>query len=316
MRFILGLYFLIMTINSCMNSQEATWPEKTYYHYQKIDGNNIFYREAGDPNNPTILLLHGYPSSSHTYRELIPLLSGRFHVIAPDNLGSGYSDKPDISGEAYTFDLLAFFNEKLLQKLKINNYIIYMQDFGAPVGFRLMMKDPTRVRAILAQNANAYLEGIPKDKQSFFVNAQVDKSPKNLSKLFDFTSKDAIKYKQYLRDVKDKEYLISPDSWTHDSVFLQEDLSRRIQVQLFQDYKTNLDAYPKWQEFLRNNKIPTLLVWGKNDPVFLEAGARAYLKDVPNAKLHLIDAGHFAVEEKPVEIAKSIILFLHENNLD
>jgi len=174
----------------------------------------------------------------------------------------------------------------------------------------VMMHDPSKVQAIIAQNANAYLEGIPKAKQNFFNNAQLDKSPENVKKLYNFTSSDAVKYKQYLRDIKGKEEIMSPDSWTHDSHFLQTDKERYIQVALFQDYKTNLDRYPEWQAFLRKYQFPMLLVWGKNDPVFMVSGAKAYLKDLPNAEVHLLDAGHFAVEEKPVEIAKHIINFM------
>jgi len=225
-------------------AQEAVWPAKTYYRYKEINGHNIFYREAGDPKHPTILLLHGYPSSSHTYRELIPLLSGRYHVIAPDNLGSGYSDKPDPATTDYTFDLLADYSEGLIEVLGIKEYVIYMHDFGAPVGYRVMMGDPSKVKAIIAQNANVYLEGIPEAKQTFFHNAQRDKSPKNTANLFAFTSAEAIKQKQYLRDVKGKQDIVSPDSWTHDSHFLEGEKERNIQVELFQDYKTNLDSYP------------------------------------------------------------------------
>jgi pimeloyl-ACP methyl ester carboxylesterase len=262
-------------------------------------------------------LLHGYPSSSHTYRELIPLLSGRYHIIAPDNLGSGYSDKPDPDDTVYTFDLLAKYVHGLVVTLGIEKYSIYMQDFGAPVGFRLMMMAPEKVSAIIVQNANAYLEGIPEAKQIFFRNANLDKSPENVEKLYEFTSADAVKYKQYLRDVKGKEQTMSPDSWTFDSYFLQTDKESKIQVALFQDYKSNLDAYTEWQEFLRKYQFPTLIVWGKNDPIFMASGAKAYLRDIPNAQLHLLDAGHFAVEEKPVEIAKLIIEFMdQQRNID
>ncbi len=314
-RFLYSLTILILMISVpqlCL-AQDAVWPSKTTYKSQEVNGHKIFYREAGDPAKTTIILLHGYPSSSHTYRELIPLLSGRYHVIAPDNLGSGYSDKPSPETTDYNFDLLATHITGLIETLEINDYVIYMQDFGAPVGYRVMMHAPSKVKAIIAQNANAYLEGIPQAKQDFFNNAQLDKSPENIGKLFTFTSFDAVKHKQYLRDVKGKEQTMSPDSWTHDSHFLHTDLERNIQVALFQDYKTNLDAYPVWQAFLKKHQFPTLLVWGKHDPVFMASGAKAYLKDLPNAELHLLDAGHFAAEEKPVEIAKHITLFLDKH---
>ena len=316
-RIILCLTVLALCVaasSAMADDVQATWPTKTHYRYAEINGRRIFYREAGDPNSPTILLLHGYPSSSHTYRELIPLLSGRFHVIAPDNLGSGYSDHPDPDKTIYTFDLLADHVSGLIDHLKIDQYVLYMQDFGAPVGYRVMLKDPKRVRGIIAQNANAYLEGMTDQKQAFFRNAQEDRSPEHVASLYKHVSDEAIKYKQYLRDVPDdRRDTMSPDTWTHDLAFLRTGSDRKIQVQLFQDYYSNLLAYPKWQAFLRKNKPPTLLVWGKNDPVFMASGAEAYLRDVPDAKLHLIDAGHFAVEERPVVIAQHIVRFMESD---
>jgi pimeloyl-ACP methyl ester carboxylesterase len=297
------------------SAQDAAWPEPTFYRRADVGGHSIFYREAGDPKKPTILLLHGYPASSHSYRELIPLLSGRYHVIAPDNLGSGFSDKPNPATTNYTFDMLAEHVDGLLRTLGVEHCIIYMQDFGAPVGFRVMMRNPGRIKAVIAQSANAYIEGIAEQRREFFRNAQLDKSPENVARLFALTERDRLKNTVYLRDVKGKEEIISPDAWTQDSYFLQSDSDRNIQVQLFQDYKTNLDSYSRWQEFLRQQQYPTLLVWGAKDSVFTVEGAKAYLKDVPKAELHLLDAGHFAVEEKPVEIARHIISFLMRNGL-
>lgn len=309
--FCASLYLLVVNVQSA----EPVWPEKTHYRYADVMGQKIFYREAGESNSQTIVLLHGYPSSSHTYRELIPLLSGRYHIIAPDHLGSGLSSKPDATAFEYNFDALATYVDGLLKSKKIDKFVLYMQDFGAPVGYRLMMKNPKAIQAIIVQNANAYLEGIPPEKQAFFTNAQLDKSAENLKKLFEFTSADAIRNKQYLRDVQEHPEIMSPDSWIHDSYFLSTESERRIQVELFQDYKTNLDAYPKWQMFLRENQFPTLVAWGKRDPVFTVEGAKAYLRDLPNAELHLLDAGHFAVEEKAVDVAKLIIAFLGDKNL-
>jgi len=311
MKFLISIFSTALTFIVCSaQAAELAWPEKTHYRSTDVMGQTIFYREAGESNPQTIVLLHGYPSSSHTYRELIPLLSGRYHVIAPDNLGSGFSSKPDAGTFEYNFDILATYVDGLLKNKKIDKFVLYMQDFGAPVGYRLMMKDPKRIQAIIVQNANAYIEGIPPEKQAFFNNAQLNKSAENVSKLFEFTSADAIRNKQYLRDVQENPEIMSPDSWTHDSHFLSTETERRIQVELFQDYKTNLDAYPKWQIFLRKHQFPTLIAWGKRDPVFTADGAKAYLGDLPKAELHLLDAGHFAVEENPVEIAKLIISFL------
>lgn len=293
-------------------AQDAAWPAKTLYKYQKVDGKRIFYREAGDPKMPTILLLHGFPSTSHTYRELIPLLSGRFHVIAPDYLGSGHSAKPDPDEVTYTFDLLATYVVGLLKALGDKPYVMYMQDFGAPVGYRVLMARPDLVRGLIVQNANAYLDGLTPPRQAFFRNAHEDRSKENVAKLFDFVGTEAIIHRQYLRDVKGREQIMSPDTWSHDLSFLQSEKDKKIQVQLFQDYYRNLLAYPQWQSFLREKQYPTLIVWGKNDPAFIAAGATAYLRDVPRAEVHLLDAGHFAVEEMPVEIAKQVVGFVGE----
>ena len=295
-------------------SQEASWPAKTYYRYQKVKDARIFYREAGDPKKTTLLLLHGYPSSSHTYRELIPLLSGRYHIIAPDDLGSGFSDHPDPDKETYTFDRLADYAAGFTDALGLKEYVIYMQDFGAPVGYRLMLKQPERLKGLIVQNANTYMEGLTEQRQVFFRSAHDDRSQAEIAKLYDFTSRDSIIQKQYLRDVRGKEEIMSPDSWDHDLSFLQADKDRKIQVQLFQDYYNNLLAYPSWQAFLKKHQPPTLIVWGKNDPAFIAPGAEAYLRDLPHAELHLINAGHFAVEEQPVTIARYIINFMDGHN--
>ncbi len=305
--FCFGLVFLQATL-----AQEAAWPSKTEYRYQEVNGNRIFYREAGtiSPDRPTVVLLHGYPSSSHYFRELIPLLSGRYHVIAPDNLGSGYSDRPDPKETTYTFDLLADHVDGLLKALEIKQAVFFIQDFGAPVGFRVMMRDPSRLKGIIAQNGNAYTEGLLPATEKWFQQAQTDRSAGMIKGMYDYTGPESVKQNEYLRYVKEKEHIMSPDTWTHDNNFLRAEAGRNVQVQLFQDYNTNLKAYPEWQAFMKEHQPPTLLVWGKHDQVFLAAGAEAFLKDLPNAELHLLDAGHFAIEEKPVEIAKYIIQFM------
>jgi pimeloyl-ACP methyl ester carboxylesterase len=302
-----GATFLFM--NAAL-AQDPSWPAKTAYRYHDVSGKRIFYREAGDPARPMILLLHGFPASSHTYRELIPLLSGRYHVIAPDYLGSGFSDRPDPDQLTYTFDLLAQYVQGLLTALGDKPYVMYMQDFGAPVGYRVMMNKPGKLRGLVVQNANAYLDGLTAPRQAFFKKASEDRSPENVQKLFEFVGKEAIIQRQYLRDVKGREHIMSPDSWTHDLNFLQSEKDKKIQVQLFQDYFTNIEAYPRWQSFLRSHKPPTLIVWGRKDPAFIAAGGSAYLRDLPDADLHMLDAGHFAVEEKAVDIAKHIHGFM------
>lgn len=287
-------------------------PPPTTYNYQVVDNFKLFYREAGDPKNPTIVLLHGYPSSSHTYRNLIMMLSSHYHIIAPDNLGSGLSDHPSPDSVEYTFDLLAEYTNKLLDSLNVENYIMYMQDFGAPVGYRMMMKNPKRINALIVQNANAYLEGLTPQREEFFVTAQTDKSKEKYESLYSLTSEDAIINKQYLFDLNVNNYNIqSPDAWIHDLAFLNSEKDRIIQVKLFQDYNNNLMSYSKWQKMLRDNQPETLIVWGANDVKFNSNGAKAYLRDLPNAELHLLDAGHFAAEEKTREVAEIILNFLN-----
>lgn len=286
-------------------------PPKTYYRTVTVYGHSIFYREAGDPSAPTLVLLHGYPSSSHTYRELIPMLSGYLHVIAPDYLGSGFSDHPDSDSYPYTFDKLTDHLEGWLEALKIDRYSLYLQDFGAPVGFRLISHHPERVQAIIVQNANAYLDGLTDARRAFFRKAHDDRSSEELVALFALIGREAIINKQYLRDVPAETHdIMSPDSWTFDLSFLQSDKERKIQVELFQDYQSNIDQYGQWQDVLRRWQFPALIVWGARDPAFIAAGAKAYLRDLPKAELHLVDAGHFAVEEKAPEIAQYVLQFM------
>ncbi|MEO9952197.1 alpha/beta hydrolase [Nonlabens sp.] len=313
---------VITAFIGCQESTEKTekeffLPPQTTYNYVEIDSAKLFYREAGDTSNPTILLLHGYPSSSHSYRNLIPMLATNYHVIAPDNLGSGYSTHFDPSSTTYTFDLLSSYTEKLIDQLQVENYILYMQDFGAPVGYRMMMNNPKRIEALIVQNANAYLEGLTPQRQDFFRTAQTDTSLAKHEFLYRLTGKDAIINKQYLFDLDSTNMNIqSPDAWTHDLAFLQSKKDREIQVQLFKDYNTNLIRYPKWQKMLREQQPKTLITWGKKDLKFNANGAKAYLKDLPNAELHLIDAGHFAAEEKTTEIAQLILEFLAKNEIE
>tara|TARA_R110002167_G_scaffold159365_1_gene354964 strand:- start:3710 stop:4780 length:1071 start_codon:yes stop_codon:yes gene_type:complete len=310
MMFISLIFISLVALTSKVNAADAVWPSKTSYRYATIKGKQIFYREAGEQHKQTIVLLHGYPSSSHTYRELIPLLSGRYHVIAPDYLGSGYSERPDPAEQKYTFDLLAEYVNGLLEHLKVERYSLYIQDFGAPVGFRMLLNNPDKLETLIVQNGNAYLAGLTLSRQAFFKQANQDKSQDQLDKLYSFTGEQAIINKQYLRDVPNNSAIMNPDSWTHDLHFLQTKKDRFIQVQLLQDYYNNLLDYPKWQTYLRQYQPPTLIIWGEKDPAFIAAGAQAYLKDVPNAELHLLDSGHFTVEEKPVEVAKYIVNFM------
>ncbi|MGJ8548098.1 alpha/beta fold hydrolase [Winogradskyella wichelsiae] len=310
-----------LTVFSCQSKLEDTkkqffLPPATTYNYVEIDSVKLFYREAGDKSKPTIVLLHGYPSSSHSYRNLIPMLATHYHVIAPDNLGSGYSTHLDPATTTYTFDFLADYTEKLINTLQIKNYVMYMQDFGAPVGYRMMMKNPKRIEALIVQNANAYLDGLTPKRHDFFRTAQTDTSQVKYDFLYSLTGEDAIINKQYLFDLDSTNINIqSPDAWIHDLVFLRSKKDREIQVQLFQDYNTNLIRYPKWQKMLRETQPKTLIAWGRKDLKFNYKGAEAYLRDLPNAELHLLDAGHFAAEEKTRSIAKLILEFLSKNEI-
>jgi pimeloyl-ACP methyl ester carboxylesterase len=259
------------------------------------------------------VLLHGFPASSHSYRELIPMLSRYYHVIAPDYLGSGFSDHPDPDAEPYTFDRLADHVEGLLKVLKIGKYTLYMQDFGSPVGFRLIERNPDAIDAIISQNANAYLDGLTPERREFFRRAHEDTSPEEVASLFARMGADGIINKQYLRDVApERRDIMNPDSWTHDLAFLRTEKDKKIQVQLYQDYQNNIDRYPVWQALMREWQFPALLVWGRNDPAFISPGAEAYLRDLPKAELHLIDAGHFAVEERPQDVAGYVLAFMRK----
>ncbi len=294
------------------HAQESFFlPPPTEHRYIEVDGHRLFYREAGRGNKRTIVLLHGYPSSSHSYRHLIPMLATHYHVIAPDNLGSGFSDHPHPDEVQYSFDLLSDLNNKLLDKLGVKEYVMYMQDFGAPVGYRMMMKNPQRISTLVVQNANAYLDGLTEKRQQFFLSAGEDMSEQKDAFLYELTSENAIINKQYLFDIpEDRRYIQSPDAWVHDLAFLNKPEDRLIQVALFRDYHTNLKSYPVWQKMLREVQPPTLIVWGAKDEKFNHHGARAYLRDLPKAELHLLDAGHFAAEEKTREIAELILRFL------
>jgi pimeloyl-ACP methyl ester carboxylesterase len=308
------LCMLALALGARAMADEFNLPPKTYYRTADVLGRKIFYREAGDPAMPAIVLLHGFPASSHSYRELIPMLSRYYHVIAPDYLGSGFSDRPDPNVEPYTFDRLADYVEGLLKTLKLGKFTLYMQDFGSPVGFRLIERNPDAIEAIISQNANAYLDGLTPERRAFFRKAHEDRSPEEVASLFQRMTPDGVINKQYLRDVApERRDIMSPDSWVHDLSFLRSEKDQKIQVQLYQDYQTNIDRYPRWQALMRKRQFPALIVWGKNDPAFIAPGAAAYLRDLPHAELHLLDAGHFAVEEKVSEIAGYILAFMRKH---
>jgi len=279
----------------------------TYYRTAVVGELKVFYREAGDAKAPTVLLLHGFPTSSHMYRELIPTLAERYHVVAPDLPGFGYSDSPERGEFKYTFDRLAEVIDRFAEVLELSRYAIYVFDYGAPVGFRLALRHPERITAVISQNGNAYLEGLSEGWNPIQAYWK-DPSAKNRAALRAFLKPEATEW-QYTHGVPTPERL-SPDAWTLDSALLARPGNDEIQLDLFGDYQSNVALYPKFQEYIRTRRPPLLAVWGKNDPFFLPAGAEAYRRDNPDAEIHLLDAGHFALESHGREIAKIILDFL------
>jgi len=279
----------------------------TRYQHAIVNGSKIFYREAGPKTAPTILLLHGFPTSSHMFRNLIPTLADRYHVIAPDLPGFGFSDVPDRRQFLYTFENLAKVIDTFTQTIGLERYGIYVFDYGAPVGFRLALAHPERVTAIISQNGNAYEEGLSQGWNPI-QKYWKEPTPENRAALRDFLTPEATK-SQYLYGVQD-ETLVAPEAYQLDSTLLARPGIDEIQLDLFLDYASNVALYPKFQEYFRTNRPPLLAVWGKHDPFFLPPGAEAFKRDNPNAEVHFYDAGHFALETHHREIADAIREFL------
>ena len=280
----------------------------TSYHTASVDGNKIFYREAGPKTAPTILLLHGFPTSSHMFRNLIPILIERYHVVAPDLPGFGFSDSPDRKKFVYTFENLAKAIDRFTQVVGLNRYAIYVFDYGAPVGLRLALTHPEKVTAIISQNGNAYEEGL---SEGWNPIQKYWKEPTaaNRTALRDFLTPDATKG-QYLYGVSN-EALVAPESYNLDSYLLSRPGNDEIQLDLFLDYASNVKLYPRFQEYFRTKTPPVLAVWGKNDPFFLPPGAEAFKRDNPKAEVHFFDTGHFALETHFREISSRILEFLN-----
>src|SRR5262245_55465638 len=267
-----------------------------------INGLKIFYREGGDVGQPGIVLLHGFPTSSHMYRHLIPALADRFHVIAPDYPGLGLSDAPSPSSFRYTFDGLTDVIETLLlKKLGLERFGLFVQDYGGPVGFRIATRRPDHIDWLVVQNSNAYEEGFTGFWNHLRQQYWLTPSPETEAPLRNFLRPDAARW-IYTEGVRDPEH-ISTDNWIVDLAALARPEADRIQLDLFYDYRTNVARYPEWQAYLRAQKPPTLVVWGKNDPIFTPEGARAFQRDLPEAELHLLDTGHSALDEEVETIA-------------
>jgi len=277
----------------------------TSYQNANVRGVKMFYREAGSKSAPTIVLLHGFPSSSHMFRDLIPQLAEKFHIIAPDYPGFGYSDAPDVSAFEYTFDnLTAHVDELLFGVLGLKSLRMYVQDYGAPVGYRVAVKHPEAIAGLIVQNGNAYAEGIGAGfdaMKPFWAgrNAETEKPVRAL------LTKETTVF-QYTHGVQDAAR-ISPDGYTMDQMFLDRKGNDAVQLNLLRNYQSNLKHYDEWHDFFKTRQPKTLIVWGKNDPFFTVEGAKAYLRDIPKAELHLLDTGHFALEDSSEYIAQQIV---------
>jgi pimeloyl-ACP methyl ester carboxylesterase len=280
-----------------------------HYKTVKVDGLDIFYREAGPKNAPVILLLHGFPTSSHMFRDLMPLLADRYHVIAPDYPGFGNSSTPTVNEFEYTFDHLADVMQDFTVAIGLSSYTLYLQDFGGPVGFRLAARRPERVHALIIQNANAYNEGVSDELHKILIRLSKDRSPEMRAKAAELFELPYTQ-RQYLEGVVDPS-LVSPDSWQHAQWGMDRPGNKDIQYALHSNYASNFDRYDEWHAYFRLHQPPTLVIWGRGDFVFGVAGAEAYKKDLKSVELHILDgAGHFALETNGPEIARYIRGFL------
>ena len=281
----------------------------THHRTTTVDGLEVFYREAGSPELPTIVLLHGFPTSSHMFRNLIPLLADRYHVIAPDHIGFGRSAAPSPSSFTYTFDALTDMTERLLDQLGVGRYAMYVQDYGAPIGWRLALRDPDRVTAIVSQNGNAYTAGfVDAFWTGPFAYAADPGDPDNEAAVRGALTESSTRW-QYEHGVTDLS-LVDPDAWTHAQRGLDRPGNDLVQLALFRDYASNPPLYPAVQEYFRTSQVPLLAVWGRNDQIFGPAGATAFSADLPDAEVHLLDSGHFALEDQLDTIAGHIRRFL------
>jgi pimeloyl-ACP methyl ester carboxylesterase len=280
---------------------------RTRHRYATVKGRRIFYREAGDPSAPTIILLHGLPTSSQMFRGLIPLLSDQFHLVAPDYIGFGHSDAPSNAEFKYTFDELSAHVAGLIDLLRLESYVLYMQDYGGPIGFRIFANAPEQVSGFVIQNANAYMEGVGDAPKEALMPLWENRDPKTELPAREFVSLAGTKL-HWLVGANNPEY-INPDNWILDQALLDRPGTQDYQVDLLENYKTNVALYDTWQAAFREHKPRTLIVWGKNDPFFVPAGAVAYKRDIPDAKVVWLDGGHFVLDEYAVNVAHEIRSF-------
>ena len=308
-----SLWLLTLVSLLTLTSLQVSAQRNAVHHGTvEVNGVEIFYREAGPKDAPTLLLLHGYPTSSHMFRNLMRDLSDRYHLVAPDYPGYGRSEQPPMSEFDYTFDNMAVLVEGFLEKLEIEKYSIYLIDYGAPIGYRIAAKYPERVESLIIQNGNAYDEGL----RDFWVPIKKywnEYTVENGKALEGFHSPAGLKW-QYTHGVQDTTK-ISPDNWNLDLQHLGRPENAEIQLAMFYDYRTNVPLYPSWQKYFRKHQPPTLIVWGKNDYIFPAEGAHPYKKDLKNIEVHLLNTGHFALEEEGDAIAGYIRSFLGENKI-
>ncbi|MDY4380553.1 alpha/beta hydrolase [Pectobacterium brasiliense] len=294
-----------------MNTHIAATPEtQVHYRYEQVGNVNIFYREAGKPSSPSILLLHGFAASSYMFRELIPALAENYHVIAPDLPSFGFTESPGSDEYDYTFDNLAKTIDRFTEQLKLPRYAIMVHDYGAPVGWRLATAHPDRITAIISQNGNAYEDGLA---QGWDAIRRYWQSPtaENRAALHDFPTAASVKW-QYLEGVSDTS-LVSPDGYTLEGLHVSRPGNADIQLDLLLDYASNVQRYPEFQTYFRENQPPLLAVWGRHDPYFLPAGAEAWKRDIPHADIRFYDTGHFALETHANDIIPVIQAFLDDN---
>lgn len=279
-----------------------------HHRHATVDGHQIFYREAGAADAPVVVLLHGFPTSSFMFRNLIPVLADRYRVIAPDHLGFGLSDAPAADEFEYTFDALTALTSGLLANLGVQRYAVYVHDYGAPIGWRLALSDPDAITAVISQNGNAYDAGFVESFWQTVWDYQSAQTPESEEAVRQFFSLEATRW-QYLTGVAD-ETLVDPEAWIHDYALLSRPGNDHVQLALFRDYVTNAPMYPKVHEYFRATGVPLLAVWGRGDEIFGPAGAQAFADDLPDAQIHLLDGGHFLLESALDEVTGLIRTFL------
>jgi pimeloyl-ACP methyl ester carboxylesterase len=291
------------------NPKREESPVPTVDHrYLTIDGHRLFFRDAGDPRAPALVLLHGFPTSSYMFRDLVPALADRYHVIAPDHLGFGLSDAPSVEQFDYTFDALTALTQGLLRALKVDRYAMYVQDYGAPIGWRLALNDPGAITAIISQSGNAYDAGFVESFWKVVTAYQIEQTAETEGAVRQFLTLDATRW-QYVTGVPD-ETLVNPESWHHDYALISRPGNDEVQLKMLRDYASNSPLYPRVHDYFRASKVPLLAVWGRGDEIFGPGGAQAFAEDLPDAEIHLLEGGHFLLESALDEVTGLIRSFL------